>query len=276
MSKITDAIAKTMRSAVVEPTSIQETIIRSRGRGTSRKARSILPISPAQIETNSEILYTNRVVTTESKREVISSYKMLRTRLLRAMRSNKWQVLAVTSPVSGDGKTLTAVNLAIMIAKEGGQNVFLIDLDLRNPSINRCLGIDDDKRSISRFYAEDRELSELLIAIEQNGLFIIGNSGSGIENSSELISSQRSEALLSELKSLDPSGIFIFDLPPVLSTDDVLAFAPLLDAALVVVSEGKTIREHIIKTLDLLNESKVEIAGVVLNRAGEENVDAYY
>jgi Mrp family chromosome partitioning ATPase len=163
-----------------------------------------------------------------------------------------------------------------VLAREGSQNVFLVDLDLRSPSINHYLGVDREESSITRFYKEDRDLSGLLITFEQNGLFVIGNNGPGIENSSELISSERSEKLLAELKSMDPNGIFLFDLPPVLPTDDVLAFAPLLDAALVVVSEGRTRRDNIVKSFDLLNGASIEVAGVVLNMAGEGNVDAYY
>lgn len=277
MSKITEALAKVRAEALTNrPTRHEKRLVTSDGHSESKKARTMLTFSPTRIETSTETLNSYRVINVETEREVISCYKMLRTRLLHVMRPNQWQVLAVTSALPGDGKTLTAINLAIVLAREGNQNIFLVDFDLRNPAVNGYMGLNDDKRSIDRFYTEGRNVTELMIATEQSGLFILCNSGSGIENSSELISSERTETLLSELKSVDPDGIFIFDLPPVLPADDIFAFAPQLDAALIVISEGKTTRESVVKTFDLLKETDIKVAGVLLNNASEGNIDAYY
>ncbi len=68
------------------------------------------------------------------------SYRMLRTRILQRCRANDWSTLAITSPGPNEGKSVTALNLAISIAREGNQDVFLIDLDMRNPSICKYLG----------------------------------------------------------------------------------------------------------------------------------------
>ena len=277
MSKITDALKKVRAEALTNrPVGREKRLIGGDGQGVSKKARIALQFSPPKIETNLKILNANRIINIETNREAISSYKMLRTRLLHVMRPNRWRVLAVTSALPGDGKTLTAVNLAIVLAQEGNQNIFLIDFDLRNPAIYEYLGIKDKNRSIDRFYTENCKVSDLLLATEHSGLFILGNSGSGIENSSELISSDRTERLLSELKTIDPDGLFIFDLPPVLPADDVFAFAPQLDAALIVISEGKTTRESVVKTFDLLKETDIEVAGILLNNTSEGNIDLYY
>lgn len=277
MSKITDALKKVRAEALTNrPTRGEKRLVANGDHGESKKPRTVLPFSPVRIETNTDILNANRVINIDTSREIISSYKMLRTRLLHVMRPNKWQVLAVTSALPGDGKTLTAINLAIVLAREGNQNIFLIDFDLRNPAIYDYFGIEDEKRSIDRFYTENASVTELLLSTEQSGLFFLGNSGSGIENSSELISSERTDRLVSELKSVDPDGIFIFDLPPVLPADDVFAFAPQLDAALIVISEGHTTRESVVKTFNLLRETDIEVAGILLNDTSEGNIDSYY
>lgn len=277
MSKITDAIAKSRQRVVIHPTGREKTDgQKGRDRSESRKARPVLEVTPANFETDTNHLYKNRVLCAESRQEEISAYKMLRTRFLHVMRPNGWQVIAVTSPMPEDGKTLTALNLAIMLAREGSRNVFLVDLDLRNPSVYRHLGIDYDDRSIASVYSDGRDLSEMLVTIGIDGLFILGNNGPSIENSSELLSSEHTEELVAALKSLDPGGLFIIDMPPLLPSDDVLAFSPLLDAALVVVSEGKTGRDSLAKACSLLSDSETELAGLVLNRSSEANVQAYY
>ena len=277
MSKITDALKKVRSETVANRTDGSEKrFVKGDAQGASKKARTTVPLSLPCVETDTKTLSANRIINAETPRETISSYKMLRTRLLHVMRPNHWNVLAVTSALPGDGKTLTAVNLAIVLAREGNQNIFLVDFDLRNPAIFGYMGINEKERSIDRFYMENCHVSELLITTEQSGLFFLGNSGSGIENSSELISSERTERLLSELKTIDPDGLFIFDLPPVLPADDVFAFAPQLDAALIVVSEGKTTRESVAKTFELLRETDIEVAGILLNNTSEGNIDSYY
>jgi Mrp family chromosome partitioning ATPase len=94
------------------------------------------------------------------------------------------------------------------------------------------------------------------------------------EDSSEILSSPRIAALVDKLRGSDPGRLIICDLPPYLATDDVLAFTPLADAFLVVVSEGRTSREVLKKGLDILHD--LPILGVVLNRSEESSPGYYY
>src|SRR5580704_7665785 len=71
----------------------------------------------------------------------VAAYRMLRTRLLQRARTNDWRVIAVTSAGSNDGKTLTAINLALSMAREKSREIVLLDLDMRNPSVCRALGV---------------------------------------------------------------------------------------------------------------------------------------
>ena len=70
-------------------------------------------------------------------------YRQLRGQILQKFRREKWQTLAITSPNNGSGRTLTAMNLAISLSLEANQTVLLVDLDLRNPGVARCIGLDD-------------------------------------------------------------------------------------------------------------------------------------
>lgn len=94
------------------------------------------------------------------------------------------------------------------------------------------------------------------------------------EDSSETLSSPQIADLVNKLRGSDPGRIIICDLPPYLATDDVLAFAPVADAFLVVVSEGRTSREVLKKGLDILHD--LPLLGVVLNRSEESTTGYYY
>ena len=84
-------------------------------------------------------------------------------------------------------------------------------------------------------------------------------------NSSELLSSPKMAALVNELKSRYPSRIIVFDLPPMLSTDDALAFSPYVDAALLVVEDGGTTKDELVRAVEMLGDTA--LLGTVLNKA---------
>ena len=88
---------------------------------------------------------------------------------------------------------------------------------------------------------------------------------SGLANSSEILAGPRSRELVTELRSRYPERIIIYDLPPVLTADDALAFAPLVECGLVVAAEGRTRRQDLVRAIELL--SKTPLVGTVLNRA---------
>ena len=94
------------------------------------------------------------------------------------------------------------------------------------------------------------------------------------EDSSETLSSPQVAALVDRLRGNEPGRVIVCDLPPYLATDDVLAFAPMADAFLVVVSEGRTSREVLKKGLDILHD--LPLLGVVLNRSEESSSGYYY
>lgn len=210
-----------------------------------------------------EALARNLIVSGVGTDAVSSAYKVLRTHVLQRMRANGWNVLAITSPGPGEGKTLTALNLAITMAREVNHTVLLVELDLRQPTLHHCLGYEPGP-GITDYLLRDTPLSEVMFNPGIDRLVVIP-AGPPAEFSSELLSSPRMIDLVRELKERYPTRLVLFDVPPLLTSDDGLAFVPYVDAALLVVSEGQTSYEDVELAKEMLRST--HLLGAVLNRA---------
>lgn len=200
-----------------------------------------------------------------------TAYRMLRTRVLQRMRANRWMTLAITSPGPGEGKSLTAINLALSLAREQNHNVFLLDLDMCNPSVCAYLGI-APRVGLLRYFTGEASPDEVFFSIGIEGLALAG-SVEATPFSSELLATGRLEAMLKHISSVSPDALVVADLPPVLSTDDFLMAAPRVDATLLVLAEGKTRRDGAARAMELL--SGFPLLGVMLNRSRERVTDYY-
>src|SRR5262245_16613353 len=222
------------------------------------------------VQPDVDLLEQNRIVIDE-RSPASAAYKVLRTRVLQRMRRNGWKTLAVTGTCPNEGKTLTAINLSINLAWHLTTSVVLVDMDLRSPSINCYLVID------TRFGLMDYLNGEvpLVRAGVRPGLERLGviMNDRPVANASELLSAPEVVGLIDEVKRGD-DRIAIFDLPPVFAGDDVLAFAPLVDAVLLVLSQGTTKRLALVALRELLQN--VNVIGTVLNRSSERVAPYYY
>lgn len=197
------------------------------------------------------------------------AYKILRTQVLHRLRENGWNMLGVTSPRDGAGKTLTAINLAIATATEPTQTVLLVDVDLRAPRIHEELGC-EQRPGLSEYLLDGRPIEEMLLHPGLGRLIVLPG-GRGTAQSAEVLASPRMIALGKELKHRYASRVIIFDLPPALDRADVLAFSPQLDALLLVVEEGKTSEPDLQQALQVLKGS-APILGTVLNKFGHDRL----
>jgi len=203
---------------------------------------------------------------------ISDAYKILRTRVLHRMRKNNWNSLAVTSPGIGEGKSITAINLAISLAGEINNTVLLVDLDLRRPSVHKYFGYNPEY-GISDYINSSVPLDKIMFNPSIERLVVLPCIKS-FTNSSEILSSPKMKQLVEELKSRYPSRILIFDLPPVLLTDDALAFTPNVDAVLLVTEDGKTLADDLIHAKDILQTTN--IIGTILNKAKGSRKPYYY
>lgn len=214
------------------------------------------------VEVPQSVLLKHRLIAAVPEHELKDSYRMLRTRVLQAMREKGWNSLAVTGPASGCGKTLTALNLAISLAMEVTHTVLLVDLDLRKPSIHEYFEY-QPRYGLGDYLFHDVPVSEILFSPSIDRLVVLPGREM-IHNSSEMLRSPRMVKLVNELKSRYPDRLVVFDLPPILAADDALAFAPYTDAMLIVAEDGGTSREDLEKALEVLKG--VPIIGTVLNK----------
>ena len=205
-------------------------------------------------------------------RSAVDAYKLLRTRTMQRMRQNDWKTLGITSARENEGKSLTAINLAISIAKKFEHTVVLVDADLRRPSVHRLLGFEPEV-GLSDVLKYDTPVEDVLVHPGIHSLVIIPGR-EAVDGSSEHLASPKMGGLVQELRNRYPSRYVIVDLPPVLVGDDVVAFSPLLDAVMVVVEDEKTSTQELKRTMDLLEG--VDIVGTVLNKSSDSNQDSYY
>jgi capsular exopolysaccharide synthesis family protein len=213
-------------------------------------------------------LQAKRVISGSERNAYTEAYKILRTQIQQRLRERGWNSLAITSAGINEGKTLTAINLAISLAMEVNHTVLLVDADLRHPSVHKYFGF-ETKLGLSDYLTTDVPLSELLVHPENIPRFVILPGGTPLSNSSEMLNSPKLVRLVEELKTRYPSRIILFDLPPLLSAADTLAFSPYVDAALLVIEDGKTQAQDLKDATGLLQGTT--LIGSVLNKSLVKN-----
>jgi capsular exopolysaccharide synthesis family protein len=219
-----------------------------------------------------EALERNRVLLRVQDVAVSRAYKILRTRVLHRMADNNWFTLGVTGTGAGEGKTVTAINLAIALAQDPNAWVCLVDLDLQRPQLGAYLGMSYE-HGLTDYLAGQAELDQIIYDIGLKRLAVVPNA-SPIETSSEHLLSARMADFINALEAQTPRRIIILDMPPLMVSDDVLAFAPRVDTFLLVASQGITARRTLANAKEVLSE--LNVLGVVLNRSTEHNDSPYY
>lgn len=259
------------RSVAAEPR-FQTEVARSPARPSGPAVR----LEPLRtVEISAEACAQNRVLLLESQiREfpaADAAYRLLRSRLQNRLKRNNWFSLAIASPSPDDGKTITALNLAISIAREKQKPVYLLDLDMRNPSVCKFLGI-RDIRPLPDYFMGQAKPEDVLVQTSFPNLIVAG-ALSATGSASEMLAGPRFSDLLGHIRLRSPDAFVLVDLPPVTMTDEALLVGPKVDAILVVVSEGQTERKDLAQTLGTLSEFTV--AGVVVNRSSESHTVGY-
>jgi capsular exopolysaccharide synthesis family protein len=274
MEKIKSALEKARRARLTS-TSLPDVKRRRHDLGSAKSNETTQNIQYTQtkiIDVNHDDLKEKGVIISSEQSIESNAYKVLRTHVLQSMRGKSWSAMGITSPAAGNGKTLTAVNLAISLSRELNQTVLLVDFDLRNPSIHQLFSLHDHP-GISQYITEDIELSKILFNPGMERLVILPGKDT-VGNSSEMLSSPKVVRLVEELKTYYPGRLILFDLPPILSCDDVLAFLPFLDCIMMVVEDGKTRKADLTRSLQLIDKNK--LIGTILNKAEEDTTQSYY
>lgn len=208
----------------------------------------------------------NRCVCISSDAAEIDAYKVLRTQILQKTREKGWNTVMITSAIAGEGKTLTAINLALTFAKEFNQTVLLVDADLKRQKIYQYLGY-ESKKGLVDYLVDDKPMHDLIVWPGIEKLTVISG-GRTIRDSSEILGSARMKEMVTEMKNRYHDRYVLFNVPPLLSGADAIAFSPLADCIIMVVEAGRTPIQDIQAAAKLIPPEK--FLGFVLNRHQRE------
>lgn len=200
-------------------------------------------------------------------------YRKLKSVLVKLTTGESFKnSIMVTSSLPNEGKSLTALNLALTLAQELDHTVLLVDADLRRPSVHRYLNIEPGV-GLSEVLMGEAQIGEAIIPTGLGNLSVI-RAGRSIDNPVETFSSQHARAILSELKHRYPDRYIIFDTPPVLPFAESRSLANLVDGVLFVVMERLASQANLKEALDSLKGCP--LLGVVYNAATVDSNDGRY
>ena len=212
------------------------------------------------------------VAVTSPRSPECEQFRSLRTRLLEAREREGKRAFVITSAGVGEGKTLTALNLAWLLAQTDGATALIIDADLRQPSAANYLGLQSEL-GLSEVLTGETKLSQAILKLKPSGLHILPG-GAAREDVAELLSGPRFGRLLDEARNL--FDYIIIDAPPLGVFTDANLLMNRADAALLVVRASVTRYAVVERLLEQLPRDRM--LGVVLNRteAQSDDVAAYY
>lgn len=189
-------------------------------------------------------------------------YDLLRSRALRLMRDNDWRSLAITSPNADCGKTTVCANLAISLGRQSDLRVLVLDLDLRRPTLHKVLS-HRPSHSFHEVLTGEVDANDQFVRYGDNLAFGLNNKPAFAP--SELLQSNLTKSVLDEIKDVFKPDVILFDMPPMLATDDNVGFLHNVDCALLVSAADSTS----VAQLDVCEKELSELTnvlGVVLNK----------
>ncbi len=216
-----------------------------------------------------------------SKTEVVSlsaprssaaeAYRALRTTVQFAGLENPVNVIAITSPTAGEGKTTALANLAVVVAG-AGRRVVMLDCDLRRPRIHQFFGMSNEV-GFTSWIIGDAPLSAALKEVPGIRRLSLMASGPIPPNPSELLSSRRFPELVRTLQS--EGALVLIDTPPLLPVTDAAVIARSIDIAFMVTMAGRGTRKHLRQAMEILDQVDAPVGGLVLNGVDPDR-QSYY
>lgn len=216
-------------------------------------------LKPIELDLNR--LYRQRIIASAGGKDA-ALFDLLRTRLLQQAKANSWRRFAITSPSTGCGKTTVALNLALSLGRQRELKTMLIEIDLRRPTLARLVGLRGGE-SFFKVLEGSVPFADQAVRFGEN-VSISCNFGSA-DDPAELLSSTRTSEILDEIEQAYKPDIMLFDMPPMLMTDDNIAFASNVDAAMLIAAAGSSTTKQIdVCERDLA--ANTNFLGVVLNK----------
>ncbi len=199
------------------------------------------------------------------------AYRTLRTGILLSRAGAPPKVILMTSTTSGEGKTVTATNTAVLFAHTGAK-VLLLDADLRRPRCHRVFGTDKEP-GLTEVLTGRRDVFEMIRPTAVDGLSIL-TSGSLPPNPTELLGSDKMKQILTQV-----AGTFDFvviDSPPILPVSDSILLSTIVDGVVVIVNSAKTAKQQIRVACARLKYARSKLFGIVLNKVNLQSPEYKY
>lgn len=213
----------------------------------------------------------NLITLTDPRSPASEAYRTLRTNLSFYSIDEPLRSLVVTSPAPEEGKSTTIANLAVTIAQSGRRTI-LVDCDLRRPALHDIFGVSNDTGLTTMVLDETAPLK--LHQTQVPNLSLV-TSGPIPPNPADLLGSRHVDRVLNALG--EQADMVLIDAPPVIGVTDAAVLGARADGVLLVVSAGKTRRDHAERAKELLEKARVRIVGVALtNTPKDSTLKGYY
>lgn len=278
MSRIEEALKKAAHKRESSTESTEENLYSERQtspanlthqQSKEEQFSNLLEVSPIKVE------HLMLATAHDEKSDVVEEYNKLRSAVIALTKGEKFaNTIMITSTVSEEGKSMTALNLAISLAKEHDHTVLLVDTDLRKPSVHKFLGITPEY-GLAHCLRDNVPIEKALIKTGIGKLVVLP-AGESVKDPVDMLSSNRMKSIIHELKERYSERYVIFDTPPALPFADAGVLASSIDSTLFVVREGRAKKEDLLKTIDELKEKN--LLGIVYNDAHTfmKKSDYYY
>jgi non-specific protein-tyrosine kinase len=211
------------------------------------------------------------ITLTDPRSPVSEAYRTLRTNLSFSSLDEPIRTLVVTSPAPDEGKSTTVANLAVTMA-QGGRSTILVDCDLRRPALHTLFDCQAEPGLTDLLLEEDGQPA--LQQTQVDGLRLL-SSGPLPPNPADLLGSQKIDQVIESLSGM--ADVVLFDAPPVIAVTDAAVLGAKVDGVLLVISAGKTRREHAERAKEMLERANVRIVGAALTNAPKDSsIGGYY
>ncbi|RKY37371.1 MAG: hypothetical protein DRP78_01250 [Candidatus Omnitrophota bacterium] len=197
---------------------------------------------------------------------ITEQYRNIRTYISSLNGGKLFRSLLITSANRMEGKSITCVNLAVIMAEEREKSTVLVSADFRNPKIEKLLNVRADK-GLSNYLTEEIQLDEILIKTSIENLVILP-AGDILSNPAEFFTNQKMKSLITELEM--HFNYIIFDSPAIMPYSDARILAPYVDGVLLAVQAGRTRREVVWRVEEQIKSVRAKLLGVILT-----NVEYY-
>jgi protein-tyrosine kinase len=219
-------------------------------------------------------LRRNRVVAADGGRPAMD-FDVIRTRMMQVMAANGWKRVAITSPTAACGKSTMVMNLAYSLSRHRDHRTMVLEMDMRKPSLSRAMQIPGEHQ-FSRVLEGRAPFEDHAVRVNDNLIF--ATNVNAVAGSAELLQSPGTAAVLDDMTARYAPDMILFDMPPMLTGDDTMAFLSRVDCVLLLAAAEETS----IKQIDKCERdiaSQTNVMGVILNKCrymDRDNAYDYY